>query len=315
MRKVTKNDDNKPSCLDLSDPESKASKELVKAIAHYNDPEKEGKSFTFKVYKLQEVKTALETLFHGKCAYCETLYASVHPVDIEHWRPKGGFIEEDGKLHKPGYYWLAAAWSNLLPSCIDCNRSRNQYTIIEGDRKKKKSGKANLFPIQDQGSRSKNVSISSTFDEATLNRLTEDEEPLLLDPCTSDLDIIHYTDEAVFTTLSQNDSDKQKIQASIDVYGLNRVGLVFCRKELQLLIQDKIKTINSLARILEISDQQNLGISDLVEDLIGHEMNSLANFAHEKKPYSEMARQTIERELPELFESTDPTHSNPWDIV
>ena len=82
-------------------------------------------AFEFHAYKADEVKRRLEDLFHGKCAYCESFYAAQAPVDIEHYRPKGAV--EDDPDH-PGYWWLAMAWENLLPSCIDCNRRRRQKT-------------------------------------------------------------------------------------------------------------------------------------------------------------------------------------------
>src|SRR5205814_862659 len=48
------------------------------------------KKFEFEIYKDKSIKTVLEeNLFYGKCAYCEGIYEDKHPVDIEHWRPKG----------------------------------------------------------------------------------------------------------------------------------------------------------------------------------------------------------------------------------
>ena len=81
------------------------------------------KSYPFKVYGHQQIKDALAALFFNKCAYCETPYAATQPVDVEHFRPKGEVAED--KEH-PGYYWLAASWENLFPSCIDFNRERTQ---------------------------------------------------------------------------------------------------------------------------------------------------------------------------------------------
>ena len=43
---------------------------------------------------------------------------------MEHYRPKARVSTEQGD--KPGYYWLAARWENLLPSCTDCNSPRKQ---------------------------------------------------------------------------------------------------------------------------------------------------------------------------------------------
>lgn len=69
-------------------------------------------------------------------------------MDVEHYRPKGGYLDPDGTLCQPGYYWLAADWNNLFPSCIDCNREREQI-MVKGQAKK--LGKANKFPLVDAG--------------------------------------------------------------------------------------------------------------------------------------------------------------------
>lgn len=71
----------------------------------------------------------LNTWYHYKCAYCERIYK----LDVEHYRPKAEVRDENnnvvqitdigGNLIKhPGYYWLCYEWSNLIPSCISCNR-------------------------------------------------------------------------------------------------------------------------------------------------------------------------------------------------
>jgi uncharacterized protein (TIGR02646 family) len=127
------------------------------------------KSFPFKAYKHPDVKAALELLFHNKCAYCETRYGTTHPVEIEHWRPKGEVRTPNGIKIRPGFYWLAAEWDNLLPSCIDCNRARTQELP---DRSKKVLGKANQFPVDHPNpTHIKDIECSA---------------PLLLNPCLDD---------------------------------------------------------------------------------------------------------------------------------
>jgi hypothetical protein len=86
------------------------------------------RAFPFSAYKGDDVRHTLDLLFHGKCAYCEARYEIVGPVDIEHYRPKGAV---DGDAGHRGYWWLGAAWENLLPSCIDCNRRRFQLTPVD----------------------------------------------------------------------------------------------------------------------------------------------------------------------------------------
>ncbi|CAN7514639.1 hypothetical protein [Mesorhizobium caraganae] len=133
------------------------------------------KAFDFSVYKADEVKKRLEALFHGKCAYCESLYASQAPVDVEHYRPKAAV---DGDPNHPGYWWLAMEWTNLLPSCIDCNRRRKQKTPealndVALLYRTMLTGKMDCFPVQ--GTR---VSVEAGN--------IDFEEPLLLDPTRDD---------------------------------------------------------------------------------------------------------------------------------
>lgn len=105
---------------------SRKGTELERVRAHMAEmlpPGTKRKAFPFQAYKAEGVKKRLEELFHGKCAYCESLYASQAPVDVEHYRPKGRVKDEHAH---PGYWWLASEWTNLLPSCLDCNRRRKQ---------------------------------------------------------------------------------------------------------------------------------------------------------------------------------------------
>lgn len=71
------------------------------------------------------VRDKLDLVYYGKCAYCETFTKA----EIEHYRPKKGVDEAPD--HN-GYYWLCYEWSNLIPSCHDCNTS---------------GGKGNKFPV------------------------------------------------------------------------------------------------------------------------------------------------------------------------
>lgn len=99
---------------------------LAKADAELAAYKLKPEGFDLRVYKAEEIKQALEKLFHGKCAYCETFYSASAPVDVEHYRPKGAVAEDPDH---PGYWWLAMRWENLLPSCIDCNRKRKQKVV------------------------------------------------------------------------------------------------------------------------------------------------------------------------------------------
>jgi uncharacterized protein (TIGR02646 family) len=82
------------------------------------------KRFAFeKHYGHPSVKSALLAAQHGKCAFCESKVAHIASGDVEHFRPKAGYRQlRGGPLHRPGYYWLAYAWENLLFVCELCNR-------------------------------------------------------------------------------------------------------------------------------------------------------------------------------------------------
>ena len=201
--------------------------ELQAARLHYQNGA--AATFGFKAYKGDDVKQALETLFKGKCAYCETFYGSSAPLDVEHYRPKAGV--EDDNAH-PGYWWVAMDWNNLLPSCIDCNRRRNQVIVVEGmsleeaERRRvarqgrSSAGKKDAFPIRGQRSLPEDTGFAA-------------EDALLLDPARHDpSQHLVFDLESPFSLALPaergNAADPTGL-ASIQVYGLNRLGLVQAR--------------------------------------------------------------------------------------
>lgn len=118
MRRVDRGEDPAPQALGAL---TGRLSELDRARAHYTPFDAKKGAFAFAAYKAPEVKARLEALFHGKCAYFETVYAASAPVDVEHYRPKGAV---EGEPAHPVYWWLGMVWP--LPSCIDCNRRRKQ---------------------------------------------------------------------------------------------------------------------------------------------------------------------------------------------
>jgi uncharacterized protein (TIGR02646 family) len=216
--------------------------EVEHALWHFADqapaltplPPKPTKAPGFAAYKRQPVKDALAGLFGPKCAYCEFRYAGGAPMDVEHYRPKGGYLDERGVLRKPGYYWLAADWDNLLPSCIDCNRERKQvYRARDGKLVKGKSGKANHFPI-----------LAGTA-RATAPAGIATEQPLLLDPCRDrpELHLHFLADGFVEPALTPEETARPRGKATIQVYGLAREGLVGDRRERALLIKAAMQAV------------------------------------------------------------------------
>lgn len=219
----------------LTTPDGPGATELLAARTYYQTDV--AKAYPFRAYKGADVKAALESLFHGKCAYCETFYGAAAPLDVEHYRPKGGV---EGEVH-PGYWWIAMAWDNLFPSCLDCNRKRNQIVVVEGmtqeevekqrlsRRGRIRTGKKDAFPIRGVRCLPENVNFVA-------------EDPLLINPTNSDPERhLIFTTESTFSLVlpvSVEGVLDPVGAASIQVYGLNRVGLVQDRtaflRELQL---------------------------------------------------------------------------------
>jgi uncharacterized protein (TIGR02646 family) len=92
--------------------------------------------FDRALYGDPEVREALRRAQHGKCAFCEAKITHVMYGDVEHYRPKGGFMR-GGSLQRPGYYWLAYAWDNLVLACQLCNQrhKRNAFPLAGGSRR------------------------------------------------------------------------------------------------------------------------------------------------------------------------------------
>jgi len=207
---------------------SKAELEKEKAIAFFTDPANfqndkkiTKKNFKFTVYKDARLVEALEGCFHKKCAYCESEFAHITPADIEHYRPKAEIDTGRQKL-RPGYYWLAADWNNLLISCPDCNRARRQP--VPGQAEKVRLGKLDQFPLANDAFRVRSH---------TGNLVQEEPVRLLLNPCLDDPEEhLTFDDEGkILPRLDSNNQPSQKGVNSIFVYALQRKDLVERREE------------------------------------------------------------------------------------
>ncbi|MDM7932903.1 hypothetical protein [Tabrizicola sp.] len=298
-------------------------------------------AFAFKLYKSADIRLALEALFHGKCAYCETRYAHQAPVDIEHYRPKGA-VEGD-KAH-PGYWWLAAAWENLVPSCIDCNRRRTQTlsvpatatfadllaTLLHGQSQAPAlAGKKDSFPVAGQRAHSDRDSLSA-------------EQPYLLDPTADEPDdhLDYYLDHTrdgvaplalILPRLRPpGDPDRHpetpdgeagpsvRGLMTIQFCGLNRLALVQERTALLRrleFLRDAMFQIDTAAR--DLHDSVALAAPELADKLAGTArlLDSLASgVLHEilaaldpDQPYATLARRWLERWADTLNVNPDPT--------
>lgn len=282
MRRVDRSDVAEPPNLHKRRP-SDGKTELELVTEHMEDPDAAA-AFDFSRYKEATVKTALEKLFHGKCAYCESFYAGVHPVDVEHYRPKG---EVSGVRDHRGYWWLAMDWHNLLPSCIDCNRRRMQKlpqpsaegrpTFLEnGDFDRSKSvlaGKESIFPLagkhraqkpKDDLEAEERLLIDPTRDDPDAHLVFHVDRAHLISivyPKPLDAGPAEFLPEAIedpegLVTKAKASKVSPKGMVSIQVYGLNRLSLVQARtrmlRDMEFLLA---LSIGLLQTAIELEDR------------------------------------------------------------
>ncbi|MFY0562316.1 hypothetical protein ACN28E_00620 [Archangium lansingense] len=164
--------------------------------------EKGKKSFEFDagIYAHESVKQALLRAQHGKCAFCESKFAHISYGDVEHFRPKAGWRqEEDEPLSRPGYYWLAYEWANLFLACTLCNQ---QF-------------KKNLFPLQTPSRRTRSHKEDVT-----------EEDPLLLDPAVDNPEaFISFREEVPYAV-----DGNARGETTIRTLGLRREALAEQRR-------------------------------------------------------------------------------------
>lgn len=177
------------------------------------------------------VRDKLNEHYLGKCAYCERDCKA----EIEHYRPKKRVAED--KTH-PGYYWLCYEWSNLLPSCHDCNTA---------------GGKGSQFPIQGTRVASPLKLAGGSLD---LSRLAPhsspliDEKPYLLHPEIDDPTRFLGTEldpRGEGVRLFGMDGPGQRGDLTIRICNLNRSDLKINRLR---VVNDSVKKINLVFGLL-----------------------------------------------------------------
>ena len=78
------------------------------------------KSTEITGYGLPSVRESLFTGQGKKCCYCEG-HVEERFDPLEHYRPKSLVAHDGTTPERPGYWWLAFTWNNLLYSCDHCN--------------------------------------------------------------------------------------------------------------------------------------------------------------------------------------------------
>lgn len=169
-----------------------------------------------------DVSSALEQVFSGKCAYCETLVTTSGDGAIHHFRPVANAIDADGAISLRHYWWLAYEWSNLFLTCSGCNRY-----------------KASRFPV---------VGKRAEPGEDLAN-----ENAVLLNPCADEPDA-HLT----FVSDGMVVGDTERGRATIDILALNRESLIQARHERAAALFNLVDTFGPEADLVQemLGDEQ-----------------------------------------------------------
>jgi len=140
-----------------------------------------------------------------KCCFCEK---SIKNGALEHFRPKKGWQQDSGDpISRPGYYWLAYRWKNLLLACSDCNESGQ---------------KGNVFPID--GIRALNSTSNLNVELSKLINPYEEDPATFLSFYKSDPISLHPRGQKTIEILKLKErADIKEIRR--DIYVLYRLAI------------------------------------------------------------------------------------------
>jgi uncharacterized protein (TIGR02646 family) len=253
---------------------SRGGEERDKAVAFFSDPANYDRKFTFTAYKSEDVFDALTAMFGPKCAYCEAYCAGTMKAAVDHYRPKGGVEEANGTVRKPGYYWLAADWENLLPSCTDCNSAR-YHRFPEGRRK---TGKAAKFPLLDEASRARGPGEEVR------------EEPYLLDPCRDEPhEHLEFLADGTVRAGKAADAISTRGEKTVEILGLGRPGLSLLRSGHFRRVETALTHFREAVEALD-RDPDN----EKAQARLSREIRDLRRLMSNEACFCAMARQLIE---------------------
>jgi uncharacterized protein (TIGR02646 family) len=175
--------------------------------------------YDFQFGLLNKFKPVLQTIFHNKCAYCESSLSKAGYGDIEQFRPK------------TIYWWLAYEWENQLISCQACNQHH----------------KKTYFPVS-------KPKQQNEIREKTVAQLNKMELPLLLNPFDDEpekhLKYVIYKAPGTISIVPVTDRGI----ATTEIIGLNRPELQKRRYEhyrkLKIML-DVLKKVKPLSGATE----------------------------------------------------------------
>jgi len=168
------------------------------------------RGFDRTIFSHDSVRDCLLDCHHEKCCYCEKGREHVH--EVEHFRPKTAVQQDRSEpRERPGYYWLAYEWTNLLMACRHCN-----------------GRKGPIFPLRNPEARAR-----------THHDGIEHEAPLLIRPDQEDpTDHLAFREHVVVGQTNRG-------QKSIEVIGLNRERLKGDRRERY----EALESLHALAQL------------------------------------------------------------------
>jgi uncharacterized protein (TIGR02646 family) len=204
-------------------------------------------AFDSGIYGHPAVKGALIAAQYGKCCFCEAKITHTSYGDVEHFRPKAGYCQTSrGTLERPGYYWLAYEWENLLLCCQLCNQRH----------------KRNYFPLANSRSRA----------TCHLDNI-DNERPIFINPADEDPEKYRSFRREIPFAINGN----RRGGKTITTLGLDRPILNEMR-------WDEYSRLKAVYRITEIADRypddpELQSVADDARSILAAEVRSDAQYA------------------------------------
>jgi hypothetical protein len=209
----------------------------------------------------------LAQMSYGKCWYSETLDPQSF-FDVDHFRPKGEAIRAEGEKDT-GYPWLAFNWENFRYAAQRSNReSKDEDTGVV-------VGKSSWFPL-----------LQGSPKACWVNRCVAQEQPVLLDPTVRvDADLIDVNDDGMMCPSPICiGSGKERVQQSIERYGLNLPRLVAARKR---TMREIVGLYTSLNNLIDAGNQHSAAADLLKPNVLVEQMRLKVR---RESPYSKAAK-------------------------
>ncbi|MFL0106015.1 HNH endonuclease family protein [Tenacibaculum maritimum] len=215
-----------------------------------------------------ELYAAFSELSGDKCWYTESKENSGE-WQIDHFRPKGKSIDEEGKeILKEGYWWMSYDWRNFRLSGSLSNLLR-KGRFEEGE---ETLGKGNYFPLKDKSKVAKEKDMKC-----------RGEKPLLLDPINArDVNLLSFDKDGMpYETYNPDDNSLNHLRAALSIkcYGLKHKPLV----------RGRARVWNTCIEIVEDAQNDLFVYKDndeKIDEIIEECFNKLANLANKKMPHS-----------------------------